>query len=642
VTGAGSGARVAILAGGRGTRLRERSGTLPKPMVPVAGRPVLEHQIDLCRRHGFDDIALLVHYEHAAIQDHFGDGAAFGVRLHYIVEADARGTAGAVADALPHMAARFLLLYGDVFFDVDLSALWRVHAARGARATLVLHPNDHPADSDLVELDGDGGVLRVLGYPHPPGQEVRNLVNAALYVFERDGLAQFVPGDRRTDIAKDMLPAMLRAGVPLHGHVTPEYLKDMGTPERLDKVARDIEFGLPEMLSGRAGRAAVFLDRDGTLNREVQHLRSRDQFELLDGVGGAIRRLNRAGRLSVVVTNQPVIARGEATRAEVDAVHARMDGLLGEQGAYIDAVYLCPHHPDGGFAGEVRALKIACACRKPGTGMIDAACADLRIARAASWMVGDLSSDMEAGRLAGLRTILVSTGHAGTDDKHVLQPDYTVPDLAAAVGWILDGHAAAIASWMPLLDAARGAQRLVLVGGTARSGKSSGAQVLKELVELRGRRAHVISLDSFLHPSEHRLEGEGVLARYDMARACDELLGVAAATTRTRLAVDVYHRGTRRMLGRRRELSIGAQDMLIVEGVPALLDPVLGQAPAWRVFVDVDPALRRERFVVDYRSRGRSGDQIDALWTSREQDETPVVAASRHVADDVVTLPITS
>ena len=432
--------QVAILAGGAGTRLRSRSGGLPKPMVSVCGKPLLQHQIELCRRHGFLEILLLLHFRSEAVTEYFGDGSAFGVRLGFEIESTARGTAGALRDALPRLAPRFLVLYGDTFVDVDLRRFWQAHERIGADATLVLHPNDHPQDSDLVALGSDGYVRELFAYPHPPGSHRRNLVNAALYAMQREGLDSFAPTEGQFDIAKHMFPAMLAAGRQLAGYVTPEYIKDAGTPERLDKVESDIASGVVERLSSRALRSAVFLDRDGTINQEVGHLWDSSQLALIDGAAEAIRRLNREGRLTVVITNQPVVARGEATEEQLDAIHARFETLLGEKGAYLDAIYFCPHHPESGFAGEVAALKINCTCRKPGTALIERACRDLAIDPSASWFVGDTSSDMEAGRRAGLRTVLVRTGHAGRDGKWPLSPDATMPDLSAAIDWIVANH----------------------------------------------------------------------------------------------------------------------------------------------------------------------------------------------------------
>lgn len=624
---------VAILAGGQGSRLKARSGRLPKPMVPVCGRPLLAHQIEMCRRHGFTRIALLVHYEHEVIRDHFGDGSRFGVDIEYCVEATPRGTAGALRDALPRLGETVLVLYGDTYFDVDLRALWQSHLKSNAAGTLFVHPNDHPHDSDLVEVDADGMVQRIHPYPHPEGASLRNLVNAALYVLQRDALSAAIPESGKADLAKDTFGAMLAAGHRLKAYVSPEYIKDMGTPERLDKVERDIAVGLPERLSGRDLRAAVFIDRDGTINKEVNHLRDPGQLELLEGAAHAIRRFNRAGVLSVVVTNQPVIARGELDAAGLGRVHATLETALGRDGAYLDGLYVCPHHPHAGFAGEVASLKIDCDCRKPKPGLIEAACRDLGVRRADSWMVGDTSSDIEAGRMAGCRTVLVRTGYAGRDDKLPLRADYVVPDLAAAADWILAGHAQTARRLASVASASLDA-RLVLFGGLARAGKSSAAQVLKELLHGFGRRAHVVSLDGWLRPAQERPEGAGVLARFDTERMLRELSEIVHSRDRLPLRVSVYDRATRGMLGQALDLSIGPDDVLIVEGVPALLLEPLRALAQVTVHVALPEPARLERLHADYRWRGYADPaQLESLLRSRAADESIAVQDAARFAN---------
>jgi histidinol-phosphate phosphatase family protein len=625
--------QVAILAGGMGTRLKSRTGGLPKPMVPVLGRPVLEHQIEMCIRHGFTRIALLVHYASDVIRDHFGDGSRFGVELTYCVETDARGTAGALRDALPAMASRFIVLYGDTYADVNLRALWDDHSRSGASGTLLLHPNDHPHDSDLVEVDGQLRVVAVRPYPHPEGAVYANLVNAALYVLEREGLAEAILAEGRSDLAKHTFPTLLVAGRLLHAFVTPEYIKDMGTPERLDKVERDIVAGLPERLSDRHARTAVFLDRDGTLNVEVQHLSQPSQLRLIDGAGDAVRALNRAGVLAVGVTNQPVVARGDVTWETLDRIHATLDHLLGDHKAWLDRMYVCPHHPHSGFAGEVRELKIPCDCRKPEAGLIDRAVRELRISRRHSWIVGDTSSDMLAGARAGLRTVLVRTGHAGQDGKVHLSPDYIVPDLASAVDWILRGHAAVAAQVRDLVARAADS-RIVLIGGPARAGKSSVAQVLAEQLETGALNAHVVSLDGWLKPVEQRREGDGVLERYDMAAVLAWLQPVLERPgSRHRLDVPNYNRKTRAStVGCR--LLVAPRDILILEGVPALLEPFLVASSAVRIFVDIDENQRRRRLQADYAWRDVDTQPAMQRLDSREQDELPLVRASAMHATD--------
>lgn len=629
--------QVAILAGGMGTRLRERSGDMPKPMVPVLGKPVLHHQIELCRKHGFADIALLVQHRHEKISEYFGDGSALGVNLKYVVEDEPRGTAGALRDALPMLADRILLLYGDTFMDVDLLRLWMAHESSGAVGTLFLHPNDHPQDSDLVDIDENGVVRAILPYPHPEGREVRNLVNAALYVLNCAGLEDVTPAEGKEDIAKHMFPRMLDLGRPLYGYVSPEYIKDMGTPERLDKVERDFLSGLPERLSGRQLRSAVFLDRDGTINREVTHLKSPGQVELLPGTAAAIRRLNRSGTLAVVITNQPVVARGDVSFEGLGRIHARLESLLGAGGAFLDGFYFCPHHPDKGFQGEVPELKVHCSCRKPEPGLIDKACRDLGIGRQDSWMVGDTTSDVEAGRRAGVRTILLRSGHGGADAKHAVRPDYTVPDLGEAIDWILSGHVELTRSLAPVAIEVSRSGRLVLIGGLARAGKSFAAQVLKELLHTLGRKAHVISLDGWLKPSLERREGSGVCERYDLAAASAAISAVAGSSSRVVLYEPLYERFARKANNQRIEHSVGPGDVLIVEGVPALLmNDLLGLFGVMKVYVDVARDTREIRLKQDYAWRGMSAEEQLATLASRELDEVPIVEQSRMLADFVI------
>lgn len=433
-----AGCDVAILVGGLGTRLKSRTGDLPKPMARLGDKPVLGHLIDLCREHGFKRIALLAGYGHQTIKDYFGDGSAYGVRLTYCIEREARGTAGALCDALPKMASRFFVIYGDTYANVDLHRMLTWHRNNRADATLFLHPNDHPEDSDLVSMASDGTVTGVHPYPRPEDSAFyRNLVNAALYIFEKAKVTDAFAAVGKADIAKHTLPLLLNAGVRVMGYVSPEYIKDMGTPERLDRVAGDIAAGLPARLAPTGYRTAVFLDRDGTLNKEAGHIWKPDDLHLLPGVGQAVRSLNRAGFLAILVTNQPVIARGETDLPGLELIHAKLETLLGREGAYLDAIYFCPHHPDSGYDGERRELKFICKCRKPAIGMFEAAVVHFGIDVSNSWMIGDSKADILAGSGIGVSTILVETGQSGCVGKFDADPDHRAKSLVEAVGIVL-------------------------------------------------------------------------------------------------------------------------------------------------------------------------------------------------------------
>jgi uridine kinase len=250
-------------------------------------------------------------------------------------------------------------------------------------------------------------------------------------------------------------------------------------------------------------------------------------------------------------------------------------------------------------------------------------------------MVGDTTTDVEAGRRAGLRTVLVRTGHAGLDGKHPFGPDYVATDLSDAVSWILDGHRT-MCQRLAFVASAALVGRLVLVGGLARSGKSRAAQVLKELLAAFGRTAHVLSLDSWLKPAGERTEGAGVLSRFDVDSAVAALAPVVASTVRCNLSVPVYDRSTRRQHLRPITMSVGADDVLIVEGVPALLIPALGTMAALKVHLDVPEADRVDRLRADYGWRGYAEPSVEALLESRSRDETVPILEAAKLADFVV------
>ncbi len=421
-----------ILAGGMGSRLASRTQGLPKPLVPVDGKPLLAYQLELLADQGCDEVVLLCGFGAGAIQDWCGDGGRWGLTLRCVEEAKALGTAGAVIAALAELPEEFFVLYGDTMLNVDLRRMAAEHAASGAEATLFLHPNEHPEDSDLVESDEFGRILAIHGYPHPEGALLPNQVNAALYVVRRRVLEGFAVPEAPLDFAKAVFPALLREGVHLHGYRSGEYIKDAGTPKRLDRVEADVRAGVVARGSLAVRRPAVFLDRDGTINREIGFLTKPEQLELLPGAAEAVRWIKQAGYRVVVVTNQPVIARGDCTTAELLAIHDKLEMELSRAGAFLDGIYSCPHHPDKGFAGERPELKIECECRKPGDGLLRRAAEELNLDLAASWMIGDRTVDVEAGAKAGCRTILVRTGEGGRDGRSAVQPDHVADDLLAA------------------------------------------------------------------------------------------------------------------------------------------------------------------------------------------------------------------
>jgi histidinol-phosphate phosphatase family protein len=425
--------QLVILAGGMGTRLRARLGDLPKPMIPIAGKPLLEHQVELARQYGFNDIIIFACYRADMIERHFGDGSRWGIQIRAVIEREPLGTAGAVLAGFDLLAEDFAVTYGDTMVNVDLERIRQAHGRAGADATLLLHPNDHPLDSDLVETDPAGWVTAFHNRPHPADRWFQNLVNAGLYVIRKSALRPWTPPKTALDFGKDIFPSMLLNGAKLLGYNSPEYIKDIGTPERYDKICAEHAAGVVQRSSLRSPQRAVFLDRDGTLIQDVDGLTRPEQLELLPGAAAAVRELNHHGWRAVLVTNQPVVAKGFCTESDVQNIHNKLETLLGREHAFLDRIYWCPHHPEKGFPGERSELKVDCSCRKPKPGMLLQAQEHLNIDLSSSWLIGDSTTDLETARNAGVKSVLVRTGHGGRDGKFSAAADFTADNVLDAV-----------------------------------------------------------------------------------------------------------------------------------------------------------------------------------------------------------------
>ncbi|MGP1349429.1 MAG: HAD-IIIA family hydrolase [Stomatobaculum sp.] len=427
-----------IMAGGKGTRLAALTkGELPKPMVPLLGQPLLEWQLEQLRRYGVDRVTMVVGHLKEKITGYFGDGSAFHLKIDYVEETEPLGTAGAFPLLAEKISAPyFLLVFGDVLFDIDLRRMERCFLEKDAEALLFAHPNAHPFDSDLIAADADGRVSAFDSKHNVRDYWYDNCVNAGIYMLKRDILAR-VPRAVKTDFEKELLAPMAARGERVFAYRSPEYVKDVGTMERIEKAAEDIRSGFIAKRNLQYPQKAVFLDRDGVINALNGFVRTAEELRLLPGAAEALGLLNSSEYLAIVVTNQPVIARGETSPEELEMIFRKMKTLLGRAGSFVDDIFFCPHHPDRGFPGEREEYKIVCDCRKPNTGMLRAAAEKYHIDLAASWVIGDSTPDLELGRRGGCRTALVETGEAGKDGKYSDQSDIKAEDLLAAVREIL-------------------------------------------------------------------------------------------------------------------------------------------------------------------------------------------------------------
>ena len=417
--------KTVIMSGGYGKRILSIDSTVPKPLINIAGKPILQWELECLVQQGFTDIILTVSHMSQKIMDYFGDGSSFGCSISYFNEAQPLGNAGALFKLWEseQIYDDFLLLNADSMFDVDFHRMISYHHCHEALATLFTHPNNHPSDSGLIISSDVSVVTKWLTREDERPQWYKNRVNAGVHVIntqllEMSGIDPYEVGNsdskRKVDLDRDILKPLVGTR-RIYSYDSPEYVKDMGTPDRFEQVIRDLESGLVSRRNLSEKQRAIFLDRDGTINKYVGFLRNIDDFELLPGVSDAIKTINASGYLAILVTNQPVIARGEVTYEQLQEIHNKMETLLGADGAYLDAIYFCPHHPHQGYEGEVTELKIECECRKPKPGMLLKAAEEYNIDLSASWMIGDGENDIEAGIAAGCHTALIGSANCGQD-----------------------------------------------------------------------------------------------------------------------------------------------------------------------------------------------------------------------------------
>ncbi|TNE29431.1 MAG: HAD-IIIA family hydrolase [Bacteroidetes bacterium] len=617
-----------ILAGGKGTRLSEIRQDVPKPMMPVDGKPLLQYQLEMCAAQGIERVTLLVNHLKDSIIEHFGTSFQ-GVTIDYYEEESPMGTVGGVKAIEDRIEEDFLVLYGDVMMEMDLHRLYQFHLDKNSEATLVVHPNDHPYDSDLVELNPNDEVTAFLSKPHADGLRYHNCVNAAAYVFSPSVLSRLESGVK-ADFGKDIFPSWV-GEVRMYGYSTTEYLKDMGTPDRLARVEGDVKSGKVARRSLTHPQKCIFLDRDGVLNYDTDLIDKPEDLELYPWTAPSLQKINRSDYLSVVTTNQSVVARGMTDEAGLAEIHKKMETELGEQHAFVDAIYYCPHHPHGGYEGERPEYKIDCDCRKPKPGMIMKAAKRFNIDLRQSWMIGDSSRDIESGKAAGVRTIALRTGHGGISLN--ARPDFHFDNLEDAVHFILtnpfEEHFARIRK---LIAHTRKTPLVIGVGGQSRSGKTSFVSDMMYRLAQSGIQSIRLPLDQWIRPKSDRTPEENVYHNFRVDKMKEDIKVFLSGAS---IQIPGYADHPQRMA-----FSIHAkwsgEPIVFVEGVPALVDEEMASIYDYKVFVEVDEEKRRTRFNRLYEWKGKTASEIEDLYALRMRGEYEIIKQGRTFADDTV------
>lgn len=375
-----------ILAGGRGTRLLPLTLTRPKPMVDIHGRPFLAYLLDQLREQGIERVLLLLGYLPKVVQDYVGDGRAFGLQVDYVVTAVDDETGPRLRAARALLDDRFFLLYCDNYWPFDLDRMWGQYLRSGAAAQIAVYRNRDGYTKHNLRVDAQGRVALYDKTRSAPGLSG---VDIGFAIMPRQ-VVDALPADNES-FEKRAYTALVARGA-LGAFESDHRYYGPGTLQRL-----------PELQRFLARTPTVILDRDGTLNRPMgraEYVTRPEQFVWLPGAREAVARLSQAGYRVLIATNQPGIARGALTEADLAAIHAKMTTDVKAIGGSIDGIYHCPHNWDEG-----------CGCRKPAPGLLFRAQRDFALDLSRTPFFGDDPRDGAAAEAAGAPFIPISTEH---------------------------------------------------------------------------------------------------------------------------------------------------------------------------------------------------------------------------------------
>lgn len=405
-----------ILAGGRGTRSAD-PGT-PKVCVPIGRKPLLQHHFDLLSQSEIRKVIVAAGVMADQVVECLARIDKYAIDIEVVIDSKPTGTMNAIRNSVTSAFAvesdELLVISGDVLTSFDINGFSRKWKDSRKPVAVVTHPSTHPGDSDSVFQTYNGRV-----YAAPKGSRhsfVPNMSSTGVFAVRRQALLN--SGDC-IDFGADLVP-MAANRDQLFAHISSHYFKDTGTPSRLVSARIDYSSGVFHRRGSLEPRRAIFLDRDGVINPDSLSTAGPANYDLEDGVAEAIARANQLGVPVFVVTNQPAIAKGFITESEHEATRAKMDQLLAEAGAFVDDYEYCPHHPERGFIGEIRSLKVVCECRKPSTGLIDRLSLRHNIDVGKSILIGDSWREKELARRAGCQFLYVSNFHHSNNDFEVL------------------------------------------------------------------------------------------------------------------------------------------------------------------------------------------------------------------------------
>ena len=394
---------IAILIGGSGTRLKKITKNEPKAFLKIGNKPIIVHQIEkLSRIKKRIFILSKTNYKkfHNVLKKKFKR-----LKFIFLEENKPLGNAGCLKNLEKFNFENFLIIYGDLIFNIDFKRFIKFHLQKKSHLTLLVHPNDHPSDSDIVEINKEFKIIKLHNKPHKK-MNIGNLCMSGIFIINKK-ILKYLKLDKFQDFSNDLLGKLLKTNLKIHAYNTREYVKDAGTLDRINLIKKQIR--TKKFINGNLNKKipAIFLDRDGVINKDNFKNQYQNPLKLNYGAIKAVKQINDNGYLSVIVTNQSAVAKGFITLKKLESDHKKLEYLFGKNNAYFDRIYFCPYHPDKGFKGENIKFKKRSNWRKPNNGMILRAIKELNINKKNSYMIGDREVDYLAAKKTGIKCLIV-------------------------------------------------------------------------------------------------------------------------------------------------------------------------------------------------------------------------------------------
>ncbi len=397
---------VVIIAGGKASRLK-KIHKKPKILVNLKKNySLLEELIKNLKSNNINSASLLSGKNGKYIHNFFIKKKIKNFNLKIIQEDKLLGTAGCLKN-LNHnrLKENILIIYGDLLFNININKFFNNFIKTKSDISIFSHPSDHLLDSDIIDVNSKNQVQNIYFKPHKRKLLCNNLTMSGIFLIKKK-LLKHLSNNKKSDFSKHFLKKILKTNYKITSFRSREYCSDLGTPRRLKNVRLDFKRNKNNLLSINKKIPAIFIDRDGVINKDLGPKKYSNPLNFLQDSVKALKILRKTRFLIFLITNQGAIAKGFISYKEVENSFKRYELYLSRKSFYFDKIYFCPHHPSKGYTNENKKYKVTCNCRKPKPGLILKAKKEFNIDLSKSYFIGDSLNDYKAAKNAGIKIIM--------------------------------------------------------------------------------------------------------------------------------------------------------------------------------------------------------------------------------------------